>query len=155
MLGNGTSAVQTVAPGTAGNILTSNGTTWTSATANSTIYMLAADSDATASRNVFLTAGTWQVIFQDAGSYIDGSNHDFTVTRNGAVSTTTVTTSYRLRRSGGSGYGRSIYGTDNAVGTLVVSSDATVTMSIAAPSVSGSGSPTAYSGAILWVNKIS
>ena len=31
LLGNGTSAVQTVAPGTSGNVLTSNGTTWTSA----------------------------------------------------------------------------------------------------------------------------
>jgi microcystin-dependent protein len=32
ILGNGTSAVQFVAPGTSGNVLTSNGTTWTSAT---------------------------------------------------------------------------------------------------------------------------
>lgn len=31
LLGNGTSAFQTVAPGTSGNVLTSNGTTWTSA----------------------------------------------------------------------------------------------------------------------------
>jgi hypothetical protein len=31
LLGNGTSAVQAVAPGTNGNVLTSNGTTWTSA----------------------------------------------------------------------------------------------------------------------------
>jgi hypothetical protein len=31
LLGNGTTAVQTVAPGTTGNLLTSNGTTWTSA----------------------------------------------------------------------------------------------------------------------------
>jgi hypothetical protein len=31
VLGNGTSAVQFVAPGTSGNVLTSNGTTWTSA----------------------------------------------------------------------------------------------------------------------------
>jgi hypothetical protein len=31
LLGNGTSAVQVVAPGASGNILTSNGTTWTSA----------------------------------------------------------------------------------------------------------------------------
>ena len=30
VLGNGTSAVQFVAPGTAGNVLTSNGTTWSS-----------------------------------------------------------------------------------------------------------------------------
>ena len=33
ILGNGTSAVQFVAPGTNGNLLTSNGTTWTSAAA--------------------------------------------------------------------------------------------------------------------------
>jgi hypothetical protein len=31
LLGNGTSALQAVAPGTTGNVLTSNGTTWTSA----------------------------------------------------------------------------------------------------------------------------
>ena len=35
LLGNGTSAVQTVAPGASGNILTSNGTTWTSVAASS------------------------------------------------------------------------------------------------------------------------
>jgi hypothetical protein len=35
ILGNGTSAVQTVAPGANGNVLTSNGTTWTSATPSS------------------------------------------------------------------------------------------------------------------------
>ena len=33
LLGNGTSALQTVAPGTSGNVLKSNGTTWTSASA--------------------------------------------------------------------------------------------------------------------------
>jgi hypothetical protein len=32
LLGNGTSALQTVAPSTSGNVLTSDGTTWTSAT---------------------------------------------------------------------------------------------------------------------------
>jgi hypothetical protein len=30
LLGNGTSALQTVAPGTVGNVLVSNGTTWVS-----------------------------------------------------------------------------------------------------------------------------
>jgi len=34
LLGNGTSAVQFVAPGTAGNVLTSDGTTWTSTASN-------------------------------------------------------------------------------------------------------------------------
>lgn len=37
LLGNGTSAVQVVAPGTSGNVLTSNGTTWTSAAAASAV----------------------------------------------------------------------------------------------------------------------
>ena len=36
LLGNGTSALQTVAPSTSGNVLTSNGTTWTSAAAATT-----------------------------------------------------------------------------------------------------------------------
>jgi hypothetical protein len=36
LLGNGTTAVNFVAPGTSGNVLTSNGTTWTSAAAPST-----------------------------------------------------------------------------------------------------------------------
>ena len=35
ILGNGTSALQTVAPGTSGNVLTSNGTTWASAAPSS------------------------------------------------------------------------------------------------------------------------
>jgi hypothetical protein len=37
ILGNGTSAVQVVAPGTSGNVLTSNGTTWTSAAAGASL----------------------------------------------------------------------------------------------------------------------
>jgi len=42
LLGNGTSAVQTVAPGTAGNVLSSNGTTWQSV-AVSTLVPAATD----------------------------------------------------------------------------------------------------------------
>jgi hypothetical protein len=38
LLGNGTSAVQVVAPGTAGNVLTSNGTTWASTTPTAQAY---------------------------------------------------------------------------------------------------------------------
>jgi hypothetical protein len=154
LLGNGTSALQTVAPGTSGNVLTSNGTTWTSAN-STTSYILGADGNATATRNVFLTAGTWQVILQDSGGGVDPGNYDYTVTRNGTVSTTTVTTSYRGLRTGGAGYGRAVYGMDNAVGSLVVSSGATVTMSIAAPVVTGTGAPATFGGAILWINKIS
>jgi hypothetical protein len=38
LLGNGTSAVQVVAPSTSGNLLTSNGTTWTSSGPNTLGY---------------------------------------------------------------------------------------------------------------------
>ena len=48
ILGNGTSAVQTVAPGTSGNILTSNGTTWTSAAATGGVDF-----------QEFTSSGTW------------------------------------------------------------------------------------------------
>jgi hypothetical protein len=41
ILGNGTSAVQVVAPSTTGNVLTSNGTTWTSAAAPAAGFTLA------------------------------------------------------------------------------------------------------------------
>lgn len=40
LLGNGTSAVQVVAPGASGNVLTSNGTTWTSAAAPGGLTLL-------------------------------------------------------------------------------------------------------------------
>jgi hypothetical protein len=49
LLGNGTSALQAVAPGTSGNVLTSNGTTWTSA----------APAAAAPVVNTFNSNGTW------------------------------------------------------------------------------------------------
>jgi hypothetical protein len=52
LLGNGTSALQAVAPGTTGNLLTSNGTTWTSA---------AAPASGFGNVVVFTSSGTWSV----------------------------------------------------------------------------------------------
>jgi hypothetical protein len=49
ILGNGTSAVQFVAPGSSGNVLTSNGTTWTSAAAGG----------GQLKTEIFTTPGTW------------------------------------------------------------------------------------------------
>jgi hypothetical protein len=40
LLGNGTSTLQTIAPGTTGNVLTSNGSTWTSAAASGPTYSI-------------------------------------------------------------------------------------------------------------------
>jgi len=43
LLGNGTSALQVVAPGTSGNVLTSNGTTWSSSTPAAGVSLSAAN----------------------------------------------------------------------------------------------------------------
>ena len=51
LLGNGTSALQTVAPSTAGNLLTSNGTTWTSATPAGTLGVSQSYTNVTGSRS--------------------------------------------------------------------------------------------------------
>jgi hypothetical protein len=65
LLGNGTSALQTVAPGTSGNILTSNGTTWTSATpaaGGSTLTAVASGSLSDGSTVVINADGTVSVV---------------------------------------------------------------------------------------------
>jgi hypothetical protein len=64
LLGNGTSALQEVAPGTSGNVLTSNGTTWTSAAAAGGL------TGVTDSATPFLTA-----LGSSAGSNITGTNN--------------------------------------------------------------------------------
>jgi hypothetical protein len=66
LLGNGTTAVQQVAPGTSGNVLTSNGTTWTSAAAG------AALSGVTDSGSPFETA-----LGSGAGAVNTGANNTF------------------------------------------------------------------------------
>ena len=53
LLGNGTSALQVVAPGTTGNVLTSNGTTWAS-TASSSGWVYLSQSTASSSATVSL-----------------------------------------------------------------------------------------------------
>jgi hypothetical protein len=55
LLGNGTSALQTVAPSTSGNVLTSNGTTWTSAAAPVSLGIGQTWQDVTGSRAVGTT----------------------------------------------------------------------------------------------------
>lgn len=59
ILGNGTSAVQFVAPGTAGNVLTSNGTTWASSNPNSQVVFIY-DSKAMGTNGGGCTSGAWR-----------------------------------------------------------------------------------------------
>lgn len=98
LLGNGTSALQVVAPGTNGNVLTSNGTTWTSATpgaAGSWVYLSAVTANASATvdvENVFNVYDVYAIVFSGVrnsastgltitlkigGSYLGGST-DYT-----------------------------------------------------------------------------
>ena len=77
LLGNGTSAFQTIAPGTSGNVLTSNGTTWTSAAAGGGSL-----SGVTNSASPYLTALGYQ-----AGNVNTGVNNTFIGYQSGLVNT--------------------------------------------------------------------
>jgi hypothetical protein len=120
ILGNGSSAVQFVAPGTNGNVLTSNGTTWTSAApgggfAAGTVMLFGQTSaptgwtkDTTNYNNSALRVVT--------GSVSTGGSVDFTTafasqTPSGTVGSTTLTTSqipsHTHTFTGGSGGGGS------------------------------------------------
>lgn len=81
LLGNGTSALQTVAPGASGNILTSNGTTWTSAAlppSGPTVTAVASGSLSDGSTVVLNSDGTVSVVASVTESL--GSGVDFTST---------------------------------------------------------------------------
>jgi len=64
ILGNGTSAVQTVAPGTAGNVLTSNGTTWQSTTPAAG-FSTSADNTFTGTQNFAGTSSKLAIVVSD------------------------------------------------------------------------------------------
>ena len=64
LLGNGTSAVQVVAPGTSGNVLTSNGTTWVSSAA--------AGGSVSYPQNI--QSGNYTLVLSDAGKHIYSAN---------------------------------------------------------------------------------
>jgi len=79
LLGNGTSAPQVVAPGTNGNVLTSNGTTWISGTAPapSTANVLSATSGASlgaVGTYAFLAAPFGTNLTVNPGSTVAGSS---------------------------------------------------------------------------------
>jgi hypothetical protein len=78
LLGNGTSALQTVAPGTTGNVLTSNGTTWTSTAPAPT------NPAGTGSELQFRSSGT--AFGAVTGSTVSGSS----VTLTGAIDAATI-----------------------------------------------------------------
>ena len=113
LLGNGTSALQAVAPSTTGNVLTSNGTTWTSAAPAATGV-----TSAVAGNGVAVSAATGAVTFSAAaptfntvGSYVTGY-----------YATTSAVSSGQVFSAGSSGVRSTntssiIYATNNLSGT--------------------------------------
>lgn len=64
ILGNGTSAVQSVAPGASGNVLTSNGTTWVSQAAAGGVVAYPQN----------IQSGNYTLVLSDAGKHIYSAN---------------------------------------------------------------------------------
>jgi hypothetical protein len=80
LLGNGTSAVQVVAPGASGNLLTSNGTTWTSAAAPSSAVQYPQN----------IQSANYTLVLGDAGKQIfhpvaDAGIRTYTIPANASV----------------------------------------------------------------------
>jgi hypothetical protein len=74
ILGNGTSAVQTVAPGSSGNVLRSNGTTWVSAAAAAPTVLYNQSINANQTYSVSLTGSNRPVqIFLSTGANQGGN----------------------------------------------------------------------------------
>ena len=101
---------------------------------NPTTYNFAVTDNSTATRDIYLTAGNWQIIVTSAASVYDvapqqyNADHERDVTLNG----TTVSTSINFQRTGGAGHGYTQTGTDIGVATTTVSTAGTFTLSIAA-----------------------
>lgn len=89
LLGNGTSAFQVVAPGTSGNVLTSNGTTWQS-TAPVAGVSLSADNTWTGTQTFAGTSAKLGVVFSDAAETATVSATAATGTINYDVTTQSV-----------------------------------------------------------------
>lgn len=84
LLGNGTSAVQVVAPGSSGNVLTSNGTTWQStapAGGGSLIYLTAATAASSATvdleTGIGATYDNYIIYFNNVAPVTEGVNFRF------------------------------------------------------------------------------
>lgn len=78
LLGNGTSAVQAIPPGTSGNVLTSNGTTWVSAAATG-------GSGGSATKTISNKTAAYTVVAGDLGKIINCTSGSFTVTLTAAA----------------------------------------------------------------------
>ena len=121
VLGNGTSAVQFVAPGTSGNVLTSNGTTWTSAAANAGWVLIQAQT-ASSSAQIDFTTGIdstydrYVVTYENAIPSSDGQSFCLRTSTNGGSSYDSGGTDYYVRGYAGGAGLQSLIPLSSAVG---------------------------------------
>ena len=120
VLGNGTSAVQFVAPSTAGNVLVSNGTTWTSGSAGVT-SAVAGSGIAVSSATGAVTISTAAPSVGAIGSYISAGspatgNNPTTFVPGSTVSGSTLRMGNPQTTVGPSGYNPSLTGTWQCMG---------------------------------------
>jgi hypothetical protein len=94
LLGNGTSALQAVAPGTSGNVLTSNGTTWASVALAPSSYIFLSSVTASGASEVDITSGFNNTLYQayylfmGSASVSADTNLRLRLSRSGAFVTT-------------------------------------------------------------------
>jgi hypothetical protein len=124
LLGNGTSAVQVVAPGTTGNVLTSDGTTWTSsapAPSAGTLQAIASGALSDGSAVVINTDGTVSVVQGSSPVVFESAHTSFTSATYDSTNDRVV---IAYRDVGNSNYGTAIVGTVSGTsisfGTAVV-----------------------------------
>jgi hypothetical protein len=150
LLGNGTSALQVVAPGTNGNVLTSNGTTWTSAAAPSGALTLLQTVTASSSSTVDLSTGI-------------GSTYDFyLVTFTNITSTASANLRLQVNESGSysnTWFGFANGGYANGSGNLAINTNGgsvlQLTLSTIPPLSSGGGYGSTVSGELWFSNPTS
>jgi hypothetical protein len=96
LLGNGTSAVQFVAPGTNGNVLTSNGTTWASTAPSGGVTSVNSQSGAV------VTTSLYSIGMTIAGRPADGSDYSvgYTIAGSSLYSTPIWESSYYVAGGG-------------------------------------------------------
>jgi hypothetical protein len=134
LLGNGTNALQAVAPGASGNILTSNGTTWTSVAAGSSGVTTIGNISATSNANGATISGTTLTL-----TAADGTN--------GGVVTTAAQTFAGTKTFSGLSVTGAINGS-STVSSTISGFNAAITSVIAALTISSANAAT-YNGKVL------
>lgn len=140
LLGNGTSAPQTVAPGTSGNVLTSNGTTWTSAAAATGITQ-------TTGSAPYYGARAW-ASFNEGSASLQSSANISSLTDNGTGDFTLTFTTAMPDANYAVVYGTSVYAQNQVHVTTLYNSSARATGSVRIQSyyIAGGGDTVTIAG---------